>query len=73
MRGRNEVDYSEVVEVKATPRHPIRGRAAISFPEHSTATVATYRFRAPAIWPELALAYGLEVVDYEDGTHFQLE
>ncbi len=73
MRGRNEVDYSEVVEVKATPRHPIRGRAAISFPEHSTATVATYRFRAPAIWPELALAYGLEVVDYEDGTHFQLD
>ena len=73
MRGRNEVDYSEVVEVKATPRHPIRGRAAISFPENSTATVATYRFRAPASWPELALAYGLEVVDYEDSTHFQLD
>ena len=36
MRGRNEVGYSEVVEVKATPRHPIRGRAAISFPEHSS-------------------------------------
>ena len=73
MRGRNEVDYSEVVEVKATPRHPIRGRAAISFPENSSDTVAAYRFRAPASWPELALAYGLEVVDYEDGTHFQLD
>ncbi len=71
MRARNEVDFSEVAEVKATPRHPIRGPAAVSFAEHRVDTVATYRFRAPASLPEIA--YRLQVSDIEDSTHFQLD
>ena len=70
MRARNEVDYSEVAEVKATPRHPIRGRAAVDFAEHRVDTVATYRFRAPASSAEVT--YRLEVSDIEDSTHFEL-
>ncbi len=70
MRARNEVDYSEVAEVRATPRHPIRGRAAVDFAEHRVDTVATYRFRAPASSAEVT--YRLEVSDIEDSTHFEL-
>ncbi len=69
MRAKNEVDHSEA-EVKATPRHPIRGRAAVDFAEHSTDPVAAYRFRAPAGSPEIP--YRLQVSDIEDSTHFEL-
>ncbi len=71
MRARNEVDYSEVAEAKATPRHPIRGPAAVDFAEHSPDTVGTYRFHAPVGLSETP--YRLRVSDIEDSTHFELD
>ena len=71
MRARNEVDYSEVAEVKATPRHPIRGRVSVDFAEHRVDTVATYRLGPPASASDVT--YRLEVSDIEDSGLFELD
>ena len=62
MQSKNGVGYSEVVEVQATPRHPIEGPITISFTENSDAPVASYRF-APAELDQSLVAYRLHLSD----------
>ena len=62
MQSKNGVGYSEVVEVQATPRHPIEGPTAVSFAENSDEPVASYRF-APAELDQSLVAYRLHLSD----------
>ena len=62
MKSRNGIGYSEVVEVQATPRNPIKGPTAISFAENSDDPVASYRF-APAELDQSLVDYRLHLSD----------
>ena len=62
MKSKNGVGYSEVVEVQATPRHPIEGLTTISFAENSDDSVASYRF-APAELDQSLVDYRLHLSD----------
>ena len=72
MKSKNKVGYSEVVEVQATPRHPIEGPTAISFAENSDDPVASYRF-APAELDQSEVAYRLKLSDIADSGLFELD
>ena len=72
MKAKNKVGYSEVVEVQATPRHPIEGPTAISFAENSDDPVASYRF-APAELDQSEVAYRLKLSDIADSGLFELD